>query len=137
MRWIGWAMFMIFAASAVWFVRSCGSADPDAYVRQEAAVLRQQTTPPNAQVAAEPDISRTQSVAEMRWVVRTDLGWREYGEWVRRQLPTGWSSKTATDGELEFLRELPGDVEHVHIERMPGTPRPGVGVRVTFRSQPD
>lgn len=77
--------------------------------------IRRLTIPPAAALLSWSPLQRHGWNAEASWELETSWTWEEYQSWVRPRM-AGYTP-TSEEAHMTFVRQLPGDLVRVTVER--------------------
>ena len=117
---------LVLAITFLLFLLSCSQNNS---IEQEIKNLKNHTMPPNSRLVRTSQILRTDNSLSIFWEFESEWQWKEYIEWVTKNLDGEYSLISANETEAQFQRTVTGDVYNVQIENISTGSFLRIGVR--------
>jgi hypothetical protein len=122
---------LVLAITFLLFLLSCSQNNS---IEQEIKNLKNHTMPPNSRLVRTSQILRTDNSLSIFWEFESEWQWKEYIEWVTKNLDGEYSLISANETEAQFQRTVTGDVYNVQIENI--STGSFLRIRVKFEAYP-
>ena len=125
-------MFVLFS-SFLTLNLACRDNQQD-IIRQEIRDVIKETTPPDAIMTDTTQIDKNPNRVVSIWAFQSSGDWKEYAEWVTKNLTGRYKLITTEENVLNFRRSLTGDIFDLQIQNSSINP---LHVRVDFIARPN